>query len=119
MFKHLTKYYRSDDRMQLSEVKWIRLKITSSILAAVLVILGGLLVVNRLAHDPLGLGYDRVSVLTHENKVLQDQILNLKSQMEDLNASVSKLGSDGNQLRLMVDLPQIDKEIASAGTGGA
>jgi murein DD-endopeptidase MepM/ murein hydrolase activator NlpD len=113
------KYYRADDRMQLSEVKWIRLKIAISIIVAVVLILTGVLSINRFAHDPLGLGYDRVQALTHDNELLQQQLAGLKSKIEDLNSSVDKLGTDGNHLRLVVDLPQIGKDITSAGTGGA
>lgn len=105
--------------MQLSEVKWIRLKIGISIIVAVVLILMGVLSINRFAHDPLGLGYDRVQALTHDNELLQQQLAGLKSKIEDLNSSVDKLGADGNHLRLVVDLPQIDKDITSAGTGGA
>jgi len=105
--------------MQLSEVKWIRLKIAISIIVAVVLILTGVLSINRFAHDPLGLGYDRVQALTHDNELLQQQLAGLKSKIEDLNSSVDKLGTDGNHLRLVVDLPQIGKDITSAGTGGA
>jgi murein DD-endopeptidase MepM/ murein hydrolase activator NlpD len=119
MFKPLKKYYRSDERMQLHEIRWIRLKVSSVIVAAVVVVFAGLIVVNHLSHDPLGLGYDRVNALTRENTMLQEQLSNLEHRMEDLNKSVEKLNVEGNELRLMVDLPQIDNEITSAGTGGA
>ena len=119
MFKPLKKYYRSDERMQLHEIRWIRLKLSALVVAAVAVLGACLVGVNHLSHDPLGLGYDRVKALTSENRMLQEQLNSLGHRMAELNKSVEKLNVEGNELRLMVDLPQIDNEITSAGTGGA
>lgn len=113
------KYYSSDERLQLHEVRWVRLKLASVIVAGTLLFLAGIVGVNHLAHDPLGFGYDRARDLARENAILQQQIEHLKQNMANLSSSVHELNSEGNQLRLMVDLPQIDRDVASGGTGGA
>ncbi|HEV8538722.1 MAG TPA: M23 family metallopeptidase [Bacteroidota bacterium] len=56
---------------------------------------------------------------TRQEKALQDQLSVLKSHMDALENGAKGLNTLGNELRLRVALPPIDKEVTSAGTGGA
>lgn len=119
MKKNSRKYYYTDERLNLTEVKLVRLKLFGVIFGFVLLSLGVILVVNHLANDILGLGYNRVAALTAENNALQSQVESLTSQMESLNHAITRLSDEGNELRLMVDLPKVDEGTLAAGTGGA
>ncbi len=118
MLKGFNKYYRTDEKLQLIELKWMRLKIGSISVFLVVVSLASILVVNKLSQDPLGLGYDKVNMLSHENGILREQLISMKSHMDDLQKVVDKLNVRGDELRLMADLPRMEKEVISAGTGG-
>ena len=119
MLKNLRKFYYSDERLQLTEVRWVRLKLFGIIFGLVLLSVGVILFVNHVANDLLGLGYNRMAALTEENKVLQAEVETLTGQMESLTGAIGKLSDQGNQLRLMVDLPKMDEGVISGGTGGA
>lgn len=119
MKKQHTKYYYSDSNLQLHEVNSFRLKIAGIIFASVVLCMTALLVINHTMHDVLGLGYDRINTLTRENKELQAQLSGLTNRMNSLKQEVQKLNGQGNELRLMVDLPPMDESVASGGIGGA
>lgn len=111
-------YYYSDDRLQLEEVRWIRLKVTglvgTLVIMFVALILGGV----YLYRDQLGLGFHQLTNLQRENKILNDQLARLNSQVGNLESTITELGDQGNHLRLLVDLPVIDEGTKLAGTGG-
>ena len=113
------KYYYTDQQMQLHEIRWLKLKLVSIICGSSLMALCLLLGINYLAHDILGIGYGRVSTLTEENRELQLQVTSLSSRMKELDQSLNRLSQQGNQLRLMVDLPEMDAATIAGGTGGA
>ncbi len=108
-----------DDRLHLREVRWYRLRLAGGIVGSVVLILGLILVVNHFVNDVLGIEHDRVSMLLRENKMLQQQMAAIGSQMQKFQANIDSLGQQGNVLRLMVDLPTVDKETKTGGTGGA
>ncbi len=112
-------FYYSDEQLRIHEIKRFRLKFAAGLGASLLVCLALLLGVNHVVVDFLGLGYNRVATLTHENQALQQQLKALNSRVADLQSAVNKLDVQGNQLRLMVDLQTVDPETKAAGTGGA
>ena len=119
MQKSFRKYYYTDERLNLTEVKWVKLKLFGFIFGFVLLSLAVILVVNHLANDVIGLGYNRVAALTKENNSLRSQVESLTSQMENLDDAIARLSDQGNKLRLMVDLPKVDEGVLSGWTGGA
>ena len=112
-------YYSRRDNLQLQEIKWFRLKIAATIIASVIGCLVLLLGVNQFYYDFLDLGYNKINSLQHENQVLQQKVIGLTSQMKGLETTLSQLNDQGNQLRLLVDLPKIDEESKVGGIGGA
>jgi murein DD-endopeptidase MepM/ murein hydrolase activator NlpD len=119
MEKNIKKYCYVDGNFQLHEMKRFRSKVTAVIIISVLVCLSGYVLINHLMQNVFGLNVDQVTVLTNENKILQDRVASLTSRADELHQTVEQLASQGNQLRLMVDLPQMDREVSGAGTGGA
>ncbi len=119
MIKKLKKYYTADESLHLQEVKWFRTKLFGLVLSFVALSLALILAVNHLAHDVLGLGYNKMAALTEENRTLQSQVESLTGQMQNLNITIDNLSKQGNDLRLMVDLPKMDDEVLSGGVGGA
>jgi murein DD-endopeptidase MepM/ murein hydrolase activator NlpD len=119
MLKNLRKFYYTDERLNFVEVRWVRMKLFGTILGFVTLALCVILLVNHLANDILGLGYNRVKSLSEENRVLTQQVEKLTAQMTALTNSIDHLNQQGNQLRLLVDLPDVDAATMSGGTGGA
>jgi murein DD-endopeptidase MepM/ murein hydrolase activator NlpD len=113
------KYYRSGEDLQLHELRWVRTKLAAVIGGSAVVCILAILLVNHLAHDPIGIGYDRVNVLTRENRELQQKLTALTSRMTALNTAVGKINEQGNELRLMVDLQPISESVSEGGIGGA
>ena len=116
--KNITFYY-TDNFLQIRKIRWVRLKLTGLTLGSVVLCIGILLTVNSLYNNFLGLGNSRLQKLTQENRVLRDHLSSMIDQLEQIEGSVNKISNQGNQLRLMVDLPKLDEETQSGGTGGA
>jgi len=119
MLKGLKKYYTADERLNIREVKWFRTKLFGLVLTFVTLSLALILAVNHLTHDVLGLGYNKMAMLTEENRTLQSQVESLTDQMKKLNVTLDQLSRQGNDLRLMVDLPRVDDDVRAGGVGGA
>ena len=119
MVNNLKKYYYSTDQLELREVKWFKMKIAAGIIGSVAFCLICITLVSYLSNNFFGLNADRVMVLTQENKSLQEQVGNLTSRMIALDNEIRTLNTQGNTLRLMVDLPPVNEDISNAGTGGA
>ncbi len=120
MIKEERKYYYSEgDYLQLREIKNFRWKSYFSALATVVGCLTAVLVVNHFLHDPIGIGYNTTGVLKQENQALQLKLDDLTKQMDELQTSLSHLNSQGDELRLLVDLPKIDPESKEGGFGGS
>lgn len=105
--------------MAFREVRHFPTKVTGTGLLIGLVALGFVLLMNFLAGDLLGLGYDRMTFLSTENKVLKQQLQDLSRKMETVDQAITKLSDQGNELRLMVDLHKIDDETRQAAIGGS
>jgi murein DD-endopeptidase MepM/ murein hydrolase activator NlpD len=100
------------------EIKLFRLKIIGSSLVLGTLFFIGLLALNRVLRDPLGLGYDRMSLLSTENRLLKEQVSELSKSLTSLQTSLATLSDRGNELRLVVDLPKIDEDTREAAVGG-
>jgi len=118
MLKNTKFFVFSNSDLELREVRHFKLKLIGSSLALGLFVIGAVLIVNFLSNDLLGLGYDRMSVLNAENKILKDQLNEISRRMNSLQHGLASLADRGNELRLMVDLSTIDPETREAAIGG-
>ena len=116
--KNITFYY-TDNFLQIRKIRWVRLKLTGITLGSVALCIGILLTVNSLYNNFLGLGNSRLQKLTQENQELRSQLSSMISQFDKMEKSVNKISNEGDQLRLVVDLPKLDEETEAGGTGGA
>ncbi len=112
-------YFFYDDQLQIHKVKRFHLRIVAIALSSLIVFIGLVLVINHFSSDALGIEHDRLSSLMKENQALQQQLSSITQQMKQVQSNLDSLGEQGDFLRLMVDLPEIDKETKSGGTGGA
>lgn len=121
LFRKATRrfYVLSGDELRYREVRYFRTKVllSSFSLAATFIIC--LLAINHFSDDVLGLGYNQMSMLRTENQVLKEQIASLSGQMEAIEGTLETIADRGNALRLMVDLPPLDKDTRSAAVGGS
>ena len=117
-YKEITFYY-ADHLLQIRKIRWVRLKIIGIAATSVALCIGLLLTANYLCNNFLGIGNNRLQVLIQENRLLHEQLAAITQQLNQVENSVSRLSDQGNQLRLMVDLPTVDEQTQHAGTGGS
>ncbi len=112
-------YFYFDEDSRLRSVRRFPLRFAGGgALFAVLLLLA-VLAANHLTNDSLGLGYMRANRLARENRSLQDKLDGVNGRVRELEGAVNLLTDQGNRLRLLVDLPALDKTTASGSTGGA
>lgn len=115
-----TKFYRlSHTSFDLREVRMFKTKVFALGGLAGLAVLGLLLFLNHVGGDMLGLGLDRMSMLSAENRILKEQVRGLGEKMTEVQKALDKLSDRGNELRLAVDLARIDDDTRSASIGGS
>lgn len=119
MFGKLRVFVLSNSTVDFKEVRFFKTKVLGSGLLCGMLTFGILVAVNHFSNDIFGLGYDRLSALNHENRVLKSQLTELSKKIESVQHSVGILNERGNDLRLLVDLPRIDDDIRSAAIGGS
>jgi murein DD-endopeptidase MepM/ murein hydrolase activator NlpD len=83
-----------------------------------LCLLCAVVVMNMYCGDFLHIAYLQQNALVNENKVLQDQLAYLGNRLEKIQKTLNKLGDQGNELRLLANLPKIDDDAQKAGIGG-
>jgi murein DD-endopeptidase MepM/ murein hydrolase activator NlpD len=83
-----------------------------------MVLLGVSFEANQFFDDFLGMGIQKNQVLLAENIVLRDQLRVFSGRLQGLQNKLAALSDQGNELRLLVDLPKIDEDTRSAGFGG-
>jgi hypothetical protein len=108
MFKGIRFFVFSSTALNFRELKLFKTKVLSAGFLFGVLTVGLVLIANHLANDLLGLGYDRMVLLNSENKVLKERIKDLSQQMNVVQRSLDEISEQGNELRLMVDLSQID-----------
>ncbi len=118
MLRNMRFFIFSDSSLHLREVRFFKVKLLGSGLLLGLLVLGLILLVNYVTSDPLGLGYDRMSLLSTENRILKDQLHDLSKKMGFVQRALDRLAERGNELRLQVDLKQIDADTREASVGG-
>jgi murein DD-endopeptidase MepM/ murein hydrolase activator NlpD len=119
MPRHTKVYTFSHRSLDLKEVRHFWSKVLGIGATAGLGIMAALLVLNHAGGDILGLGIDRMSMLTAENRILKEQIRQLGDKIAGVQKSLEKLSDRGNELRTAVDLTKIDDDTRAAAIGGA
>ncbi len=118
LVRNIRFYVFSESSLAFREVRHFRFKVITSGLAVGIVCIGFILLMNYLAGDLLGLGYDRMAFLSTENRELKQELRDLSQKMSVIQKAVDNLADRGNELRLMVDLHRIDEETRQAAAGG-
>jgi murein DD-endopeptidase MepM/ murein hydrolase activator NlpD len=111
-------YYFSSKSLSFIEARWFKTKITTISAIAGMAMLASGFVANQAFDDFLGLGLQRNQVLMAENTVLRDQLRTIGGRLQGLQNKLASLSDQGNELRLLVDLPKLDDDTRSAGFGG-
>jgi len=62
---------------------------------------------------------DAMTVVLDQNATLRQQLDVIETRLTSVNQSLGVLAESDNHLRLMADLPKIDKDIREVGVGGA
>ena len=112
-------YFYYDDKLQIHEVKRYRLRMFGSGILSVIAVIGILILINHFSNDMLGIEQDKMSSLIKENQMLQQQLNLMSNEVKTLQSSVDTIYQQGDVIRLMVDLPELDKDTKFAGVGGA
>jgi murein DD-endopeptidase MepM/ murein hydrolase activator NlpD len=118
MFKGIRFFLFSNNALDFRELNFFKTKVLSAGLLFGVLCIGLILIVNHFANDLLGLGYDRLTVLDSENRILKERIRELSQQMVGLQGSLDEISEQGNELRLKVDLSQINDDTRQAAVGG-
>ena len=109
----------SSKSLDFREIRFFKSKLVGSGLAIGLLTVGCILLVNFLLNDVLGIGMDRIRLLSAENQLLKEQIHGMGKKMASVQGALEGLAARGNELRLMVDLSKIDDDTRAAAIGGA
>ena len=93
MLRHTRFYIFSHRSLDLKEVRHFKSKIFASGAVVCAGILGALLVLNHVGGDLLGLGIDRMSMLSAENRILKEQIRQLGDKMAGVQKALERLAA--------------------------
>lgn len=111
-------YFYSNSSLNFIEAKWFKTKFASLAIVAGMVLLALGFELNQFFDDALGLGFQRNRVLVAENLALKGQLKTIASRLQGLEKKLLALNEQGNEIRLLVDLPKIDEDTRKAGFGG-
>ncbi len=117
MLKKIRFFYFSDSQLGYQEVKYFKTKAALSGLLLAIVLSSLFLVLSSFIGDPFGVS--QKADLVVENRVLKEQLRELTRKATAVQQGVNNLAERTNQLRLMVDLRQIDDQTRKASIGGA
>jgi murein DD-endopeptidase MepM/ murein hydrolase activator NlpD len=116
--KRQISFFYLDNLLEMKQIRGFRLKVIAAIIGGVLLCLGTLLAINFIYYNFLGLGHARLESLMEENRILHDRLADMTGKYQNLEQVVNDLNTQGDQLRLLVDLPKLDEETKNAGIGG-
>jgi murein DD-endopeptidase MepM/ murein hydrolase activator NlpD len=111
-------YHYSTKTLKFAEARWAKTKLAALSLTVGIALVTAVVEVNQYMDDGLGLGFGRASVLAAENSILRDQLRVFSSRLAVLDRELTSLNDQGNEFRVLVDLPKIDEDTRRAGTGG-
>lgn len=119
MLANIKFFVVSSKSLDFREIRFFKTKLVGSGVFLALVTVGCILLVNFLLNDFLGIGMDRVNLLSSENQVLKEQVRSMGQKMAMVQSTLEGLAARGNELRLMVDLSKIDEDTRVAAAGGS
>jgi murein DD-endopeptidase MepM/ murein hydrolase activator NlpD len=104
----------SDETSNFQEVKKVYVKLFGIVLSSLLLgALGTLFIVFIFSSSSLN------SVLVQsDHTTLRSQLEHMENEIEKMKTELGHISLQGNKLRMLVDLPVVDKTVAKAGTGG-
>ncbi|MBI3003914.1 MAG: M23 family metallopeptidase [Ignavibacteriales bacterium] len=111
-------YYFSKATLSFHELKWGKTKLTVFGIVTGIVLFWTTIEINQTNGDALGIGIARTNALLNENRVLKEHLRIVAGRIEVLEKKLAQINEEGNQLRLLVDLPKIDEDTRKAGIGG-
>lgn len=117
--RYKAKFFYLGGDLELHEVRRFRSKVATIISFAVVLIVAGVIGLNNLTVNFLGFGTAEISDLRKENDNLRGQIDDLTGKIGALRSTLDALQDQGDELRLLVDLPPVDPGVKEAGTGGS
>jgi murein DD-endopeptidase MepM/ murein hydrolase activator NlpD len=100
------------------EARWFKTRFAMLSMVLGMVVLAIVFQTNQLYDDVLGLGFQRSKALAAENAILSDQLRVFAGRLQTIQGRLSSLSDQGNELRLLVDLPKLDNDTREAGYGG-
>jgi len=118
MLRNFRFFVFSNSSLDFREVRFFKTKVIGSGLLVGLMVLALLFLLNHFTGDLLGFGYNRMSMLSLENRILKEQIRELSGRMAVVQKSLDRLYQRGNELRLIANLSSIDEDTRSAAIGG-
>jgi murein DD-endopeptidase MepM/ murein hydrolase activator NlpD len=107
-------YYCSSGSTEIVEARWIRTKLASWSAILGMAILAVSFGANTILGDPLGLGFRQTKALRAENAGLSV----FENRLRTLRETLASLNDQENEVRLLVDLPEVDADTRRAGIGG-
>ena len=120
MFRQNRKYfYFSEKKLRFEEIKFFKLKVSSFVVSGIILIMSFILCGNYLIYDFFNLGFDRINKLVDENHSLQSQLTSLSGRIIQLKSDLDRVNSVGDNFRLLVDLPKLEKDELKVGVGGS
>ena len=111
-------FFYLDNLLEMKQIRGFKIKIVAAILSGVLLCLGVILLINFVYFNFLGLGHTKLESLIAENRLLNQKLSELSKKYQYLEKSVAALNEQGDQLRLLVDLPPLSEGTKEAGIGG-
>ncbi len=116
--KKMKFFYLGSD-LELHEVPRFYAKTASIIGISTLALVLLVIALNQTTVNFLGFGAAEISDLQKENNDLRAEMKALTGKIETFRSTLDALESQGDELRLLVDLPPVDDAVKEAGTGGA
>jgi len=111
-------YFFSPRTLSFIEARWFKTRFAMLSMVLGMVVLAIVFQTNQLYDDVLGLGFQRSKALAAENAILSDQLRVFAGRLQTIQGRLSSLSDQGNELRLLVDLPKLDNDTREAGYGG-
>ncbi|MBI4429535.1 MAG: M23 family metallopeptidase [Ignavibacteriales bacterium] len=111
-------YYFSTKTLRFHELRWGKTKLALLGVLTGVALLWLTIEINQTNGDVLGIGIARTNALLNENRVLKEHLRIVAGRVEVLEKKLAQINEEGNQLRLLVDLPTIDEDTRKAGIGG-
>jgi murein DD-endopeptidase MepM/ murein hydrolase activator NlpD len=113
------KFFYLGSDLKLHEISRFYPKLVTIIGCSSLLIAALALGLNYLTVNVFGTGGAEIAALRSENRDLRQEMLSLNDRISTLRSTLDDLESQGDELRLLVDLPPVDESVKEAGTGGS